>query len=93
MLVEAEKANTAMLYAAWAEATGVSDAPLAAAMAKAIASDAYGLVTAAAIQIHGGIGFTWEHDLHLYFRRAMASASMFGDAGWNRELAAQRLGL
>jgi alkylation response protein AidB-like acyl-CoA dehydrogenase len=93
MLVEVEKAKAATYYAAWADSAGEPDAPLAAANAKAIASDAYRTVAAAAIQVHGGIGFTWEHDLQLYFKRAQSGAATFGDGTWNRELVAQRLGL
>ena len=64
-----------------------------AATAKATAGDAYRQVTAKAIQLHGGIGFTWEHDLHIYYKRAMSSEPTFGDATWSRELVAERLGL
>ncbi len=93
MLIDVECAKTATTYAAWAAANGVADAAVAAAGAKALASDAYRSVTAEAIQVHGGIGFTWEHDLHLYFKRAMSSEVTFGDATFNRELVARRLGL
>ncbi len=93
MSVEVEKAKAATYYAACADADGADDAGLAAAQAKAIAGDAYRFVTARAIQVHGGIGFTWEHDLHLYFKRAQSGEVTFGDATWSRELAAQRLGL
>jgi alkylation response protein AidB-like acyl-CoA dehydrogenase len=93
MLVEVEKAKTATYYAAWADSEDADDAALAAATAKAIAGDAYRFVTARAIQVHGGIGFTWEHDLHLYFKRAQSGEVTFGDAAWSRELAARRLGL
>ena len=65
------------------------DAALAAAMAKAYCSDAYRQVTSEGIQVHGGIGFTWEHDMHIYFKRAKGSEVTFGDATWNRELVAQ----
>ena len=61
--------------------------------AKALASDDYRDVTTQSVQIHGGIGFTWEHDLHIYFKRAMSTEAAFGDATFNRELVAQRLGL
>jgi len=93
MSVEVEKAKAATYYAACADAEAAADAALAAAQAKAIAGDAYRFVTARAIQIHGGIGFTWEHDLHLYFKRAQSGEMTFGDATSCRELAAQRLGL
>ena len=58
-------------------------------MAKAYASDAGTRVTGASLQVHGGIGFTWEHDLHLFLKRAIADAVMFGDARWHREQVAQ----
>ncbi len=93
MSVEVEKAKAATYYAACADADGADDAALASAHAKAIAGDAYRFVTARAIQVHGGIGFTWEHDLHLYFKRAQSDEVTFGDATYSRELAAQRLGL
>ena len=64
-------------------------ADLTASMAKAYASDAGTRVTGASLQVHGGIGFTWEHDLHLWLKRASADAVMFGDARWHRERVAQ----
>jgi alkylation response protein AidB-like acyl-CoA dehydrogenase len=66
---------------------------LAAAMAKAYASDAFRHVAAEGIQIHGGIGFTWEHDMHVYFKRAKGSEIAFGDAAWNRDVVARLIGL
>jgi alkylation response protein AidB-like acyl-CoA dehydrogenase len=89
MLVQVESAKSATYYAAWAVANDVPEAPLAAAMAKAYCSDAYRQVTGEGIQVHGGIGFTWEHDMHIYFKRAKGSEVTFGDATWNRELVAQ----
>jgi alkylation response protein AidB-like acyl-CoA dehydrogenase len=89
MLVQVESAKSATYYAAWAVAHDTPDAPLAAAMAKAYCSDAYRQVSAEGIQVHGGIGFTWEHDLHIYFKRAKGSEVTFGDATWNRELVAR----
>jgi len=89
MLVQVESTKSATYYAAWAVANKSPDAPLAAAMAKAYCSDAYRKVSADGIQVHGGIGFTWEHDMHIYFKRAKGSEVTFGDATWNRELVAQ----
>ena len=89
MMVQVESAKSATYYAAWAVANDVAEAHLAACMAKAYTSDAYRFVAAEGIQIHGGIGFTWEHDMHLYFKRAKGSEVTFGDATWNRELVAQ----
>jgi alkylation response protein AidB-like acyl-CoA dehydrogenase len=85
MLLEVESLRSAVYYAAWAVERDHPDASLAASMAKAYASDAYRRVASSGIQIHGGIGFTWEHDLHLYFKRARASEAAFGDATWHRE--------
>jgi len=89
MMVQTESAKSATYYAAWAVANDVPEAHLAACMAKAYCSDAYRYVSAEGIQIHGGIGFTWEHDMHLYFKRAKGSEVTFGDGTWNRELVAQ----
>ena len=85
MLLEVESLRSAVYYAAWTLERDHPDASLAASMAKAYASDAYRTVAASGIQIHGGIGFTWEADLHLYFKRAKASEVAFGDASWHRE--------
>jgi alkylation response protein AidB-like acyl-CoA dehydrogenase len=89
MLLETEAARSAVYYAAWAADNEPETAPLAASMAKAYASDAGTRVTGASLQVHGGIGFTWEHDLHLFLKRASADAVMFGDARWHREQVAQ----
>jgi alkylation response protein AidB-like acyl-CoA dehydrogenase len=67
--------------------------PVVAALVKAYASDVYFHVAAENIQIHGGIGFTWEHDAHLYFKRAKASELFLGDASYHREHLASRIGL
>jgi alkylation response protein AidB-like acyl-CoA dehydrogenase len=91
MLVQVESSKSATYYAAWAVANDVAEAHLAACMAKAYCSDAYRMVSGEGIQIHGGIGFTWEHDMHLYFKRAKGSEVTFGDATWNRELVAREV--
>jgi alkylation response protein AidB-like acyl-CoA dehydrogenase len=93
MLVEVESSKSVTYYAAWAVANDVDEAPLAAAMAKAYCSDAYRHTAGEGIQIHGGIGFTWEHDMHIYFKRAKSSEVTFGDGTWNRELVAQHINL
>jgi alkylation response protein AidB-like acyl-CoA dehydrogenase len=96
MLLDASSLRNAVSYAAWAIERDHPDASLAASMAKAYASDAYRRVAASGIQVHGGIGFTWEHDMHLYFKRAKASEAAFGNADWHRErmagLLAERYG-
>ena len=93
MLVDVENSKSITYYAAWAMDEGVAEGPLAASMAKAYVSDAYRRVSAAGIQLHGGIGFTWEHDLHLYFKRAKGSEFTFGDATYHRERVAQLVNL
>ena len=93
MLVEVENAKSLTYYAAWAVDENVPEAPLAASMAKAYVSDAYRRTAGAGIQLHGGIGFTWEHDLHLYFKRAKSSEFTFGDATYHRERVAQLINL
>jgi alkylation response protein AidB-like acyl-CoA dehydrogenase len=85
MLVALENAKSLTYYAAWAFDQGLDEAPLAVSMAKAAASDMYRKVAGTGIQLHGGIGMTWEHDLQLYFKRARASEVAFGDATWHRE--------
>ncbi len=89
MLVDIENAKSLTYYAAWATDEGQAEAALAVSMAKAYTSDAYRKVAGAGIQLHGGIGFTWEHDLQLYFKRAKASEVAFGDATWHRERVAR----
>jgi alkylation response protein AidB-like acyl-CoA dehydrogenase len=88
-----EAARLAVWYAAWAIANGAEDATVAASAAKAIACEAFVKAAADSIQIHGGIGFTWEHDAHLYFKRAKSSEILLGDATYHRELLAQRIGI
>ncbi len=93
MLTEAEAARSAAYHGLWALAAGRDDVPLAASMAKAYCSAAYCRIAGENIQVHGGIGFTWEHPAHLYFKRAKASEAMFGTPGYHRDLLALRLGL
>jgi alkylation response protein AidB-like acyl-CoA dehydrogenase len=85
MLLEAENARSAVYGAAWAADAEPESLPLAASMAKAYASDAGWRVPDASIQVHGGIGFTWEHDLHFFLKRGRSNAAIFGDARWHRE--------
>jgi alkylation response protein AidB-like acyl-CoA dehydrogenase len=93
MLVEIENAKSLTYYAAWAMDENVPEAPLAASMAKAYVSDAFRKAAGTGIQLHGGIGFTWEHDLHLYFKRAKSSEFTFGDGTWHRERVARLINL
>ncbi|MBI1846436.1 MAG: acyl-CoA/acyl-ACP dehydrogenase [Candidatus Rokubacteria bacterium] len=91
MLLEVENSHAATYYAAWALDAEAADAEMAASIAKAYVGDAARRVCGEAIQVHGGIGFTWEYDLHLYFKRAKALEVMYGDADWHRELIARRV--
>jgi len=93
MLFEVECARSITYYAAWAAGDGRQDAELYAAMAKAYLSDAYGHVSGENIQIHGGVGFTWEYDCHLYFKRAKSDGVWLGDAVFHRERVAQLLAI
>jgi len=85
MLLETENSRSAVYGAAWAADAEPESLPLAASMAKAYASDAGWRVPDASIQVHGGIGFTWEHDLHFFLKRGKANSASFGTAGWHRE--------
>ncbi len=93
LLLEVESLRSAVVYAAAAVAEDSAEVPVVAALVKAYASDVYFHVAAENIQIHGGIGFTWEHDAHLYFKRAKASELFLGDATLHRERLATRIGL
>ena len=93
MMVAVEAARSASYWAGWAAAHAPSELRLAAPLAKATASEAYFMCASECIQVHGGIGFTWEHDAHLYFKRARASEALLGDASWQRERLAALLGL
>ncbi|HEY3686033.1 MAG TPA: acyl-CoA dehydrogenase family protein [Streptosporangiaceae bacterium] len=93
ILVEIEGARAAARYAAWAAAENPAELPVVATLAKAAAGEAYFRAAADNVQIHGGIGFTWEHDAHLYFKRAKTAQLMFGDTGAYRRRLADRIGL
>lgn len=86
MLVDVELAKSAAYAAASAAAEDDPDLPAIASMAKAAASDAYMQTAISTIQIHGGIGFTWDNDTHLWFKRAKSSEVFLGDPNWHREL-------
>lgn len=93
LLLEVESARSAAYFAMWSAAGSNRDLPVAAAMAKAYCSEAFAHAAAENIQIHGGIGFTWEHPAHLYFRRAKSTELLLGDPSYHRELLVQRVGL
>ena len=85
MMVQVETSRTAAYYAAWAMSSGPGEAAQAVSMAKAYCGDAARFVCNEAIQLHGGIGFAWELDLHLYLRRAKSLEYAYGDASQHRE--------
>src|SRR5258706_99791 len=93
MLVDVENSKSITYYAAWALDENSPEAPLAVSMAKAYVSDAFRRVAAAGIQLHGGIGFTWEHDLPPSFKPAKGPEFTFGDATHHRERVAQLVNL
>jgi alkylation response protein AidB-like acyl-CoA dehydrogenase len=93
MLVMVESARSLAYHAAWALDNDVPEAPLAAAMAKAYAGEAARTVASNGLQVHGGIGFTWEHDIHLHLKRAKWGEATLGDASHHRERVAQMLEL
>ncbi|MFP6681983.1 MAG: acyl-CoA dehydrogenase family protein, partial [Gammaproteobacteria bacterium] len=92
MLVDVEHAKSAAYYAAAAVAEGNAELPAIAALTKATVSDAYMRTAAECIQIHGGIGFTWDHDTHLWFKRAKSSEVLFGSPAFHRERYMQAIG-
>jgi alkylation response protein AidB-like acyl-CoA dehydrogenase len=91
MLVQVEMAKSAAYYANWCAATGSDDLAVAAPMAKSYCSEAYFRIASDTIQVHGGIGFTWEHPAHLYFKRAKSAELLFGDPRHQRRLLARQL--
>jgi alkylation response protein AidB-like acyl-CoA dehydrogenase len=93
MLLEVEGSRSLCYWAAWALDNEPDTAPRAASMAKAYAGDAGFRVAASALQVHGGIGFTYEHDLHFFLKRAHANAHAFGDSRWHRDRVADLAGV
>lgn len=86
-LVKTESSRSASYYAAWANGAEAEDAAFATSVAKAYVSEAYLWVAGEGIQLHGGIGYTWEHDAHLWFKRATMNAVLLGEAAFHRERA------
>jgi alkylation response protein AidB-like acyl-CoA dehydrogenase len=91
MLVDVEGMRSVVYYAAWCIGAGHPDASIAASSAKVWCSDAGKRVMASGLQVHGGIGFTWEHDLHLYLKRSQLDQVSFGDAAAHRDRLARLL--
>jgi alkylation response protein AidB-like acyl-CoA dehydrogenase len=85
MMIEIEQARSAVYWAACAVDEGSEEATLALHSAKSFCADTYHMCAGNMIQLHGGIGFTWEHDAHLFFKRARSILSMLGDGQWHRE--------
>jgi alkylation response protein AidB-like acyl-CoA dehydrogenase len=85
MLLEVEGSRSGAYYAAWCADAEPDSLPAAASMAKAYSSDAGWRVCGSSLQVHGGIGFTWEHDLHFFMKRAKTNAMLFGSAREHRE--------
>jgi alkylation response protein AidB-like acyl-CoA dehydrogenase len=93
LLMEVESAKSAAYYAGWAAAEAEDELPVAAALAQAYCSESFLRAAAENIQIHGGIGVTWEHPAHLYFKRAKTSELLLGDPAHHRAALARRLGI
>jgi alkylation response protein AidB-like acyl-CoA dehydrogenase len=93
MLLEVEGSRSLCYWASWALAHEPETGPRAASMAKSYAGDAGFRVAASALQVHGGIGFTYEHDLHFFLKRAHANAHAFGDSRWHRDRVADLAGV
>jgi alkylation response protein AidB-like acyl-CoA dehydrogenase len=93
LMLDIECARGAAQYAVHTAAALTAELPAAASLAKAYCSDTYVRAAGANIQIHGGIGFTWEHPAHLYFKRATSSGHLLGDAAYHRRLLADRIGI
>ena len=93
MYVDIESFRSLVYYAAWCLDEGHEDAALAASRAKAYASEAFARIGLDAIQLHGGIGYTWEYDAQLYLKRAKWARPMFGDADYHYERVASLGGL
>jgi len=91
MLLASESIRSAAYYSAWALEQSDLDGHTTACLANAFCSEAYVKVAGDGIQIHGGLGFTWEQDLHLYFKHARAAELAFGSPAHQREIAAQAL--
>jgi len=89
MLLEVEGSRSAAYYAGWCADAEPDSLAEAASMAKAYSSDAGWRVCGSSLQVHGGIGFTWEHDLHFYLKRAKTNAMLFGSAREHRERVAE----
>ena len=93
MMLLVESARSAAYYAGCVATDGGEDLTEVASLAKAYCSDAYFRCAADSLQIHGGVGFTWEYDVHIHFKRAKSTETFLGDATHHREIVAQQMGL
>jgi alkylation response protein AidB-like acyl-CoA dehydrogenase len=93
LLLEIESTRSAVLYGSWAVAESSEEVPVVASLAKAYASETFAHAAGDSVQIHGGIGFTWEHDAHLYFKRANFDEQFLGDPAYHRERLVTRIGI
>jgi len=93
LLVDIEAARSASAYATWAAATGSTELPMAASVAKAVCSETFTRAVAELVQMHGGMGFTWEHPAHLYLRRARSSEVLLGTPAAHRRRVAELAGV
>jgi alkylation response protein AidB-like acyl-CoA dehydrogenase len=93
MVTELEAARSAAFYACWAVATGAEDAALSTHIAKSYCSDQLAHLAGEGVQAHGGIAFTWEHDMHLYLKRVKTQQVLLGDGAFHRERLARIVGL
>ena len=92
MMIEIDATRVAVMFAAMS-AADPEEFAIAAPLVKAQAADTFTLCAGSAIQVHGGIAFTWEHDLHLYYRRAKTTEALFGSSTHHRALLAERVSL
>jgi alkylation response protein AidB-like acyl-CoA dehydrogenase len=93
MLTELEAARSAAFYATWAVSEDADDAPMSVAVAKSYCAESLAHLAGEGVQIHGGIAFTWEHDMHLFLRRIKSDEALLGDAAYHRERIARMAGL
>ena len=90
-MIEIDRARSLLYHAACCIDTGDEDAEVAARMAKSAASDAGAFISDRSVQLHGGIGFTWECDVHLFFKRSLHNQMLYGDGAYQRKLLAEKL--
>jgi alkylation response protein AidB-like acyl-CoA dehydrogenase len=93
MLLDVESARSAVLFAAWTADNDPTQLAFASSVAKVAAAQGASRVTASSLQVHGGIGFTWEHDCHLLLRRAAASSRLLGGVDFHLDRVAELRGL